>query len=129
MAIAFDASRNVYVTGSSYDGTTESYFTVSYDATGVEQWRQSVAGSVQGGVYARALGVDAAGNVYVTGYGGVNRDCLTVAYAPNGSERWRATCNLPGSPYSEINSLAVDAAGNIYVGGLTWVISVPGGTI
>jgi hypothetical protein len=122
VGIAADSFGGAYVAGNSFDGVIDSYFTVKYDATGAEQWRRLARGQAPGGYYANAFGVDAAGNVYVSGDGGPQGqlDCLTVSYAADGTERWRATCNGAGLYASEINSLAVDVNGNVYVGGMAW---------
>ncbi|MBA3726280.1 MAG: SBBP repeat-containing protein, partial [Armatimonadetes bacterium] len=67
-ALAVDAAGNVYVTGSSYGARTGwDYATIKYDSNGNQLWVARYAGPANGD-YARALAVDAAGNVYVTGY-------------------------------------------------------------
>lgn len=117
-AIAVDASHNVYVTGTSYNGTTVDYFTVKYDDNGAEQWRQSTGGPLDGNYFANVIAVDTLGNVYVSGTGnGGLIDCLTVSYDPNGTERWRATCNDQTTGNTDIRAVAIDGSGNVYIGG------------
>ena len=127
MAITADASHNVYVTGSSHFGLTTDYFTVKYDANGVEQWRQATRGAVDGNYLGKALAVDGLGNVYVSGFGSGQggTDCLTVSYDATGTERWRATCNyLLSTSYTDISAIALDGSGDVYVTGTTFAPNV-----
>ncbi|MBS4015366.1 MAG: SBBP repeat-containing protein, partial [Candidatus Latescibacteria bacterium] len=69
-AIALDNSGNVYVTGVSYGvGITGSpdYVTIKYNASGTQQWLARYNGTGNTWDEARAITLDAAGNVYVTG--------------------------------------------------------------
>ena len=72
---------------------------------------------------ARALAVDAAGNVYVTGGSdgsGTGRDYATLKYDSDGNELWVARYDGPGSAIDNAQALALDAAGNVYVTGESW---------
>ena len=88
-AIAVNGSGNIYVTGwSSGTGLMIDYATVNYDPNGNELWVQRYNGP---GNYnlARAIAVDGAGNVYVTGESegiGTHRDYVTIKYVQNGSD-------------------------------------------
>jgi uncharacterized delta-60 repeat protein len=67
-AIAVDSAGNVYVTGFSEGSvTTVDYATVKYDSAGQEQWVARYHGPGNDWNEATAIGVDNAGNVYVTG--------------------------------------------------------------
>jgi hypothetical protein len=76
---------------------------------------------------AKDIGIDAQGNVYVTGMAGGDREpnYATVKYDPNGNELWVSTYDGPGhweffccSDYwDEPYDLALDEQGNVYVTG------------
>jgi len=71
VAMAVDASGNVYVTGTSDgSGTYGDYATVKYDSSGTALWVARYNGPENGEDNARAVTVDASGNVYVTGASG-----------------------------------------------------------
>jgi hypothetical protein len=83
-AIAVDVSGNVYVTGASTgsDGIYD-YATAKYDASGAEQWVARYNGPGNLIDFARAIGVDGSGNVYVTGESlgsDTNYDYATIKY-------------------------------------------------
>jgi len=122
-AIALDASGNIYITGySSNKGTGTDMTTIKYDASGNRIWVKSYNGSSNENDAARAIGVDASGNVYVTGYS-VNNDTYyditTIKYSSSGDQQWVKTYNGKADDYDEANALALDAQGNIYITGFT----------
>jgi hypothetical protein len=85
-AIAIDKMGNVYVTGSSRGGGTDSdYATIAYDSSGNRLWVARYNGPVNYYDIALAMAVDNAGNVYVTGksYGGwTANDYATMPQSP-----------------------------------------------
>jgi uncharacterized delta-60 repeat protein len=116
--VAVDGAGNVYVTGDSGEGSVNlsDYVTVKYNASGAEQWNARYSNAYD---YASALGVDASGNVYVTGYSygaGTFYDYVTVKYNANGGQGWLDRYH-GGVGDDLAYALATDAAGNVYVTG------------
>ncbi|MDQ6889205.1 MAG: SBBP repeat-containing protein [Bacteroidota bacterium] len=132
-AIIADNAGNVYITGytSERSGAKSdfNYLTVKYNASGVQQW----AGIYNGPAVqpndrndsANAIGLDAAGNVYVTGMSNGNRpaklnqDYLTVKYSAAGKELWTDRYNGPGNAIDEALALVTNALGDVYVTGVS----------
>ncbi|MBI4331240.1 MAG: PKD domain-containing protein [Chloroflexi bacterium] len=121
-AIAVDASGNVYVTGTSlHPGFGGDYLTFKYNNSGVWQWQAYYNNGMDRADTARAIAVDASGNVYVTGasrrFSGTD-DYTTVKYNSSGVKQWETyyyygTANGYDSPAA----VAVDGSGNVYVTG------------
>jgi hypothetical protein len=91
---------------------------VRYSGAGVPLWTNRYNGPANKDDDAKAVAVDASGNVFVTGYsdiGGGNYDYATVAYSNSGVPLWT---NLygPGSAGSDAR-IAVDGSGNVFVAG------------
>jgi hypothetical protein len=122
-ALAVDSQGNVYVTGESWGGTSQSdYATVKYDPNGNQLWVARYNGPGNADDYAFALALDAAGNVYVTGYshgGNTGYDYATVKYDSNGNQLWVARYNGPGSGSDIARAIAVDDGGSVYVTGFS----------
>lgn len=94
IGIALAPDGGVYVTGPSLQGSYNDFAIIKYSAGGAEEWVQLVNGSGNAEDTPAAIGVDAAGNVYVTGQSatapppGGRYNCLTVKYSPSGSLLW-----------------------------------------
>lgn len=119
--IAVDGAGNVYVTGRSEgSGTGFDYATIKYSPGGTQLWAARYDGLTSKADQAWALGLDEAGNVYVTGYSEWSYpdvDMITVKYDNNGNEKWWARYDGPAVGYDVAYDLAVDQAGNILVTG------------
>ncbi|MBE0572833.1 MAG: SBBP repeat-containing protein [Ignavibacteriaceae bacterium] len=91
LSLALDGSGNVYVTGGSTDSGNEDCTTVKYNSNGSEIWVQRYNGPGNGWDQGKAIAVDDAGNVYVTGGGygdGTKTDYVTIKYSqPAGVEQ------------------------------------------
>jgi uncharacterized delta-60 repeat protein len=127
VAIAVDASGNVYVTGTSAGVDTEiDCATIKYNSVGIEQWaaRYNRPGNLDD--IATALGIDAQGNVYVGGwslitgtedeYGIPSSDYLLIKYNSAGAEQWVAYKEAVDFGIAE--AMSIDASGNVYVTGM-----------
>ncbi len=123
-AVCVDHSRNVYVTGRTYDATTsDDYTTIKYNAAGDEKWVRRYNGPGGGFDEARSICCDSAGNVYVTGasYGGsTDADYATVKYDTAGVELWVRRYNGPANSTDEAVAIAADRSGNVIVTGSSW---------
>ncbi len=122
VAIAVDGAGNVYVTGQSdAAGTVErDWATIKYNSAGDTLWVRRYNGPGNGFDIARAIAVDGAGNVYVTGYtfgSGTGYDYATIKYNSAGDTLWVRRYNGPGNGYDFALALAVDGMGNVYVTG------------
>jgi hypothetical protein len=69
---------------------------------------------------ANAIGLDAAGNVYVTGASwgsGTNYDLATIKYEPDGTQLWVSRYDGPANGPDDAHALVVDDSGNVCVTG------------
>jgi uncharacterized delta-60 repeat protein len=122
-AIVVDPQGNIYVTGESPGFTTRiDYVTIKYDANGNRLWVARYNGPGNGDDYARAIAVDAQGNVYVTGrsWNGTDYDYATVKYDTNGNLLWVSRYNGSGRGEDDARALVVDSQANVYVTGNSW---------
>jgi len=126
-AIVLDDAGNIYVTGKSGESATSPYVfdyaTIKYDANGVEQWVARYNGPDSGSDLATAIGIDAAGNIYVTGMSEgplSDFDYATVRYNSAGVEQWAVRYHGPINEEDEAWAIAVDDSGNAYVTGFSF---------
>jgi hypothetical protein len=119
-AILADGDGNVFVTGSSYNGSNDDYATIKYSSGGLPLWTNRFDGPGSSNDYARAIAVDANGDVYVTGYSysiPSGDDYATVKYSNAGVSMWTNYYSGPGIYYDYAQALAVDSNGNVFVTG------------
>lgn len=130
MYVCLDAALNVYVAGRTPDANgAYDYVVIKYDSDGVEQWAHTYdagSGSLYGYDQPRGIGVDDAGNVYVTGMSRMERagifdyDFLTIKYNAAGVEQWIERFSTPDNDahvHDEPTDLHVDGQGNVYITG------------
>ena len=116
-------SGDSYTTGYSYisAGNGFNYITIMYSTGGAQQWATQYNGTDSKYDEARAITVDATGNVYVTGYSQknvlTNYDYATVKYNSTGTQQWVQTYNGTGNDLDRANAIALDPSGNVIVTG------------
>jgi hypothetical protein len=113
----------IYVAGYSYQGTAAdfNFVTIKYNSAVTQKWAVQYNGPASKYDEARALAIDATGNVYVTGYSQTalpnNYDYSTVKYDSAGAQKWAKNYNGTGNEYDHANAIKVDAISNVYVTG------------
>ena len=117
--LAVDAAHNVYVAGDSWTESDQDIIIVKYNEDGDTLWTSRYTSGVNQRDQARAMTIDAAGNVYVVAMSWINGtwDYLTVKFNTNGDTVWSAVYNGPASNTDTPEDILVDAAGNVYVTG------------
>jgi uncharacterized delta-60 repeat protein len=117
-AMKLDATGNVIVTGSATPPDSDSDFvTLKYSPGGNVLWIAQFGGMMDGWDYPYALGLDAAGNVYVAGTSSLPNEENTglsafsiVKYDASGNQLWVSSEIAAASQ----GGFAVDAAGSAY---------------
>ena len=120
-ALAIDAKGNIYVSGWSWgEKTNVDYATIKYDSEGAVRWIARYNGPGNDYDATKALTLDKAGNVYVTGWSvgaGSFYDYATIKYDINGMEKWVARYNGPGNLPDWVSAISVDDSENVHVTG------------
>ena len=118
-----DAQGNVYVTGSQRRTSANldiEAVTVKYSSQGVQEWIQNFRDPNNHGAVCRAIHVDNAGNVYVTGDNGVYGppyEMLVIKYSPAGTQLWSYRFKYNAFGVDRGYDVITDATGNVYVTG------------
>jgi uncharacterized delta-60 repeat protein len=121
-SMAIDSDGNCCVTGWSGGGESKYDFaTVKYAPDGDTLWVRRYDGDFNQDEFARAMDVDTAGNIYVTGqgWGGTARGFLTIKYNSDGDTLWVRRHLDPNSTVDNARLLQVDPDGNVLVSGTT----------
>lgn len=127
-AMDIDRLGNVFVTGMSYGAglAGTDIVTIKYDAQGNEIWVATYDGPSEPVSWdeGKAIAMDAAGGVYVTGWSGstsYDSDYVTIKYDKAGNEIWAARYNGPGDGADVPKDICLDVRGNVYVTGVSGI--------
>jgi len=122
-AVAVDARGNVFVTGTSEGSTTANDFTtIKYSSAGVLLWNNLYNRHASGTDEARAIAVDGAGNVVVTGFSQdpvTGTDFTTIKYTSGGVGVWTKRYSGPFSGTDQARAITVDGGNNVIVAGFS----------
>lgn len=119
IAVAVDGTGQLHVAGSQFL-STNAYCVLKYDTGGRLLWVKNYDGPGGGNDYPKAIVVDGAGGVYVTGDSkgsGTGVDWATLKLDATGKQLWCKRYSSPGNGEDRVNAIAVDGAGNSYVAG------------
>jgi hypothetical protein len=84
-SLTIDGPGDVYLTGKIAAGQYFDFITEKVNPSGVTQWRVTHNGSANQNDFGNAIGIDASGNIYVTGVrseSGQSGNMCTIKYAP-----------------------------------------------
>jgi hypothetical protein len=102
-SVAVDArGRIITVGGATYNGNGTDWVVYAYDSGGGTIWEQEFDGGAHLNDTARALSLDAIGNIYVAGYSNTSAtttEGVVVEYDPDGNERF--TYHYAASPSAD----------------------------
>ena len=113
-----DAGRNAIVAGTEYGPKNGDVFVAKVNPAGKVLWQRTWDGSAHSEDHARAVAVDAAGNIYVAGATlgtGKYLDALVLKYSPRGVLKWKYIYKTAQA--DQFLSLGVDSKGGVYVTG------------
>ncbi|MGZ3846695.1 MAG: SBBP repeat-containing protein, partial [Flavisolibacter sp.] len=125
-AMAVDSvTSDVYVTGfTTRTSSDRDYVTVKYNSAGIQQWVRDYNMSYLD--EAVAIGLDAHGNVYITGHSVSPANiygAATIKYDPAGNTQWVIRYEGPDNRYFQANDLGVDPSGNVFITGYSPIYS------
>jgi hypothetical protein len=125
-AVAVDRLGNVFVTGSSYSGSSYDYATIKYSSAGTPLWTNRYDGPANYDDAAVDVATDGSGNAVVTGNtfsgssldpGGFNYDFATIKYSGSGATLWTNRYDAAANYDDYGTAAAVDSSGNVLVSG------------
>jgi uncharacterized delta-60 repeat protein len=123
-AVVVDQTGNSYVGGqSTAANVSPDCLTVKFDPQGDTVWTRRYDGPGQTFDAVRAMVLDPAGGVRVTGVSNGTRnqaDVITIKYLADGTVGWGTRYNAPGNYPDQGNAIALDGLGNTYVAGASW---------
>ncbi len=111
LALNLDDSGSVYVTGFTWNGTSNDYTTIKYDSLGNLIWVRNYNGPGNGNDQALDQAMDQMGKVYITGFSmgsGTGEDFTTLEYASSGNLHGLRRFNGPANGNDRANAIAVD---------------------
>lgn len=127
-SLTVDANGNVYVVG--YETTsnyTYDFVTIKYGPGGQQLWAMTYDGPGNFNDEGRDIGLDASGNIYVTGPSDTfyqsqpNADIVLLKYNNSGTLQWRRVYDSPGHGYEYSKRLAIDGNNDIVVVGYGFI--------
>jgi uncharacterized delta-60 repeat protein len=124
-SIAVDNTGNIYVTGTSWGGSSNyDIATIKYNPMGIQQWVRRYNGIANGSDRGNMLILDQTGNIFVTGSStGIHGfDFVTIKYNSSGDSLWVKRYNGTGNEDDRANAICIDNSGNVYVTGESWGI-------
>ena len=116
--LASDAGRNAVVAGTEYSPKGGDVFVAKVSPAGKVLWQKTWDGAAHSEDSAKAVAVDAAGNIYVAGATvgtGKYIDALVLKYSPKGVLKWKYVYKTAQA--DQFVSLGVDSRGGVYVTG------------
>jgi uncharacterized delta-60 repeat protein len=121
-SITVDNSSHVYVTGTTYNSVTlNDYTTIKYYPNGDTAWVRVYNDPANGSDIAKAIALDHANNVYVSGNSsGTENGYVTIKYYPDGDTAWIRRYNGSGSEHDIVYAIAVDDSNRLYVTGYSY---------
>lgn len=119
-AMVLDANGNTCMTGTSWNGSNFDIVTTKFDTDGNLLWTVTFNGAANDFDEARAIALDTAGNIIVTGTTATtvtNYDIAVIKYDASGVLLWDTIYNGPGNNYDEPLDVITSPSGNIYITG------------